>query len=1169
MEANSDTEVMADDAPRIGPVTAEDDEANSRIEGPWSTGHPSIWKVKWTISNFSGLEDGKVYSPRFDVAGCTWCVLLFPKGMGMQNPPNSQLSIFLDSRHMHSDAGFSCQGVFELSVINTNPLDTETKGVQHKFTCEEGDWGFQNFIKLSLLTDKDKGFLPNDTLSVLVTLRVIKDEEQREFKQCALPDHWLHDSKSETGFVGLQNQGATCYMNSLLQALYHVPFLRKAVYEMPTEDEIKSKDGVEQSNVHPAVVIRGDKQEEESVALALQRVFFKLQHSSQSVETKQLTRSFGWDSYDAFTQHDVQELDRVLCDNLEEKMKGTPVEGVVPELLSGKLKNYVRCLNVDFTSERIEDFYDLSLNVRGCKNVIESLKQYVEKENLDGDNKYMAEGHGLQDAEKGCTFQKLPPILHLHLKRFEYDPLRDANVKVNDRFEFDEEIDLTGFEEGPDSEGQPLIYKLHSVLVHSGDMHGGHYFSFVRPDCETNWYKFNDERVTQATPAEAIAQNYGCSDEGAFNMNGPRKDSSTHKKFSNAYMLVYVRASEIPKVLVPLTEKDIPEHLRKRFEKEEREQLQAPHKMNVRFVDDQMLSQHRDSSFVNWDKVMVIGMMKQDTVADFKKIISEIKGTPVAQQRLWTFAMRENNTIRIDRALQPEDDDSCLQDIKQASSALRLYLEVLPPPPKQKPVDKRKDALIAVKEFNVENQSLKYMGSILLPVTTLVGDLVEVIEKKINLPASETLAVWEEVTDERIEEPEMDQSFQEARIGNGDILVFQRVPKEEAVYSAAAAQTGGPIVKCRTVPEYYEYLQYRVTVRVRKLAAPDRDLFNMELSMKHYYKQVAHVLAAKMLETGHLDEEIDPLRIQLYKHHPHHDRPHDTPAHRSSSWQLEDIISSYQVKDVPILYVEVMGYSLLDLETQMLFKMRCPAARKEHGDKDHEVLVPKQSTAGQAIEALKKALTSVASANLVLCWVQDHKIVLINKPGQPLEDVSGSFNRSMRSSGSLGGHHYALELPDGFTPEELVSAADDEVGNGNSEGAGSDGVSQDASARGAGSVWKVCHVDVERSNKGSASKFHDDPFLISVQPNETVKSFKERLPGILQGKSGDEIGNWGVRKVYDTAGDLGAPMDEDALLLSPGDDQHVVHIGLVHPETRDKYASNTNRSTERAIKISR
>ena len=42
------------------------------------------------------------------------------------------------------------------------------------------------------------------------------------------------DSKKHTGYVGLKNQGATCYMNSLLQALFFTNKLRKAVYMMPT-----------------------------------------------------------------------------------------------------------------------------------------------------------------------------------------------------------------------------------------------------------------------------------------------------------------------------------------------------------------------------------------------------------------------------------------------------------------------------------------------------------------------------------------------------------------------------------------------------------------------------------------------------------------------------------------------------------------------------------------------------------------------------------------------------------------------------------------------------------------------------------------------------------------------------------------------------------------------
>lgn len=37
--------------------------------------------------------------------------------------------------------------------------------------------------------------------------------------------------------------------------------------------------------------------------------------------TIELTKSFGWDTLDSFMQHDVQEFNRVLQDNLESKMK--------------------------------------------------------------------------------------------------------------------------------------------------------------------------------------------------------------------------------------------------------------------------------------------------------------------------------------------------------------------------------------------------------------------------------------------------------------------------------------------------------------------------------------------------------------------------------------------------------------------------------------------------------------------------------------------------------------------------------------------------------------------------------------------------------------------------------------------------------------------------------
>lgn len=66
-------------------------------------------------------------------------------------------------------------------------------------------------------------------------------------------------------------------------------------------------------------------------------------------------------------------------------------------------------------------------------SVDESFHDYVTTEILDGDNKYDAGEHGMQDAEKGVVFSSFPPVLHLHLMRFQYDPITDCSVKFNDR----------------------------------------------------------------------------------------------------------------------------------------------------------------------------------------------------------------------------------------------------------------------------------------------------------------------------------------------------------------------------------------------------------------------------------------------------------------------------------------------------------------------------------------------------------------------------------------------------------------------------------------------------------------------------------------------------------------------------------------------------------------
>ena len=67
---------------------------------------------------------------------------------------------------------------------------------------------------------------------------------------------------------------------------------------------------------------------------------------------------------------------------------------------------------------------------QGCRDVYESFDKYCEVEELVGENKYRTDSDGLQDAIKGLKFEVLPPVLQLHLRRFDYDYQRDTMLKV-------------------------------------------------------------------------------------------------------------------------------------------------------------------------------------------------------------------------------------------------------------------------------------------------------------------------------------------------------------------------------------------------------------------------------------------------------------------------------------------------------------------------------------------------------------------------------------------------------------------------------------------------------------------------------------------------------------------------------------------------------------------
>lgn len=149
--------------------------------------------------------------------------------------------------------------------------------------------------------------------------------------------------------------------------------------------------------------------------------------------------------------------------------------------------------------------------------MLDGLAQYVEGEVLDGDNKYKCESGEYVEAVKRTCIHTLPPVLILHLKRFEFDFDLMKKMKLNDHCEFPSVINMERFavdylerQAAPDTSSEAaeaeartngFVYQLAGVLVHSGTSDSGHYYSFIRErrvdemGGGRGWLHFNDTLV--------------------------------------------------------------------------------------------------------------------------------------------------------------------------------------------------------------------------------------------------------------------------------------------------------------------------------------------------------------------------------------------------------------------------------------------------------------------------------------------------------------------------------------------------------------------------------------------------------------------------------------------------------------------------------------------------
>ena len=138
-------------------------------------------------------------------------------------------------------------------------------------------------------------------------------------------------------YVGLKNQGATCHLNTVLQALYMTPEFRGGLL------------GCSAGELPPT-------------GKAVVTVFSRMAQGGRTVSTKPLTSALR-PVYVCTRQQDCHDTWLMLCDQLETALKGTPLAKLVAELFEGKQQDYVRCHACGTVTTTIDTFSNLSLAV--------------------------------------------------------------------------------------------------------------------------------------------------------------------------------------------------------------------------------------------------------------------------------------------------------------------------------------------------------------------------------------------------------------------------------------------------------------------------------------------------------------------------------------------------------------------------------------------------------------------------------------------------------------------------------------------------------------------------------------------------------------------------------------------------------------------------------------
>ncbi|XP_022091459.1 ubiquitin carboxyl-terminal hydrolase 36-like isoform X2 [Acanthaster planci] len=296
---------------------------------------------------------------------------------------------------------------------------------------------------------------------------------------------------------GLINMGNTCFLNATLQCLTYTPPLTNYLLTHQHKNECRELGFCIMcelcNHVH-----RTFNHQQNGQAIRPMVILHKLKHFAKHMHIGR--------------QEDAHEFLRLLieamqksCINGFDKLdKYSKETSLVYQIFSGYYRSRVICSVCQTKSDTFDPFLDIGLDIKQAPSVTKALERLIRPEMLDGENLYHCKKCNRKvKAQKRFTIQRVPAVLTLCLKRFEFN--RFSMGKINKDLSYPEHLNLRPYMSDP--KGEPIMYELYAVLKHEGaSCNSGHYYCFVKA-ANQSWYCMNDAFVSQVSLQRVLNQN--------------------------------------------------------------------------------------------------------------------------------------------------------------------------------------------------------------------------------------------------------------------------------------------------------------------------------------------------------------------------------------------------------------------------------------------------------------------------------------------------------------------------------------------------------------------------------------------------------------------------------------------------------------------------------------